>query len=232
MACCTDCYYEEVKHLPSTYQFYHNPVWFSAGQCSTIGKFESCLELHQGCVLSPTLFKIFLEIIMMEVLENFERTVTIGAKKINNLRFADYIDGLTGIEAELKQLVNQIDKALRKYGMVINTDKTKVMTNNLDGFRGKLRIEEEPLEVVTKFKYLRSIISDKGSKTKIVARIGQASSALNKLNCKWKLPAISTCHKLKLINSLVVSVFNYTCESWTLTADLEKRIKSFQNEML
>jgi hypothetical protein len=190
--------------------------------------FRTTIGVRQGCLLSPTLFNIFLEMIMTEALENFEGSVSIGGRKISNLRFADDIDGLAGSEAELKELVYRIDEASRRYGMEINADKTKIMTNNPEGFREPILIDDEPLEAVTQFKYLGSILSDKGSKAEIVSRIGQASSALNKLNRIWKSPAISTYHKLKLMNSMVVSVFMYACESWTLTADLEKRIKSFE----
>ena len=34
--------------------------------------------------------------------------------------------------------------------------------------------------------------------------------------------------KVKLIGSLVISIFLYACESWTLTAELEKRTQAFE----
>ena len=34
--------------------------------------------------------------------------------------------------------------------------------------------------------------------------------------------------KVKLVRSLVISVFLYACESWTLTAELEKRTQAFE----
>ena len=33
---------------------------------------------------------------------------------------------------------------------------------------------------------------------------------------------------MKLIRSLVISIFLYACESWTLTAELEKRTQAFE----
>ncbi|MES9994348.1 MAG: hypothetical protein ABW098_20555, partial [Candidatus Thiodiazotropha sp.] len=39
---------------------------------------------------------------------------------------------------------------------------------------------------------------------------------------------ISLGSKVKLMRSLVISIFLYSCESWTLTAELEKRTHVFE----
>ena len=33
---------------------------------------------------------------------------------------------------------------------------------------------------------------------------------------------------MKLMRSLVISIFLYACESWTVTAELEKRMQAFE----
>ena len=66
---------------------------------SSIGDwFRTTVGVRQGCLLSPTLFNIFLERIMTDALEDHEGTVSTGGKTITNLRFADDIDGLAGEE--------------------------------------------------------------------------------------------------------------------------------------
>ena len=71
---------------------------------SSIGDwFRATAGVRQGCLLSPTLFNIFLERIMTDALENHEGTVSIGGKAITNLRFADDIDGLTAEEEGLEK---------------------------------------------------------------------------------------------------------------------------------
>ena len=79
---------------------------------SSIGDwFRTTVGVRQGCLLSPTLFNIFLERIMRDALEDHEGTVSIGGRTITNIRFADDIDGLTGEEEELANLVERLDKA-------------------------------------------------------------------------------------------------------------------------
>ena len=55
--------------------------------------FRTTVGVRQGCLLSSTLFNIFLERIMTEALENHEGAVSIGGRTITNLHFADDIDG-------------------------------------------------------------------------------------------------------------------------------------------
>ena len=82
--------------------------------------FRTTAGVRQGCLLSPTLFNIFLERIITDALEDHEGTVNIGGRTITNLRFADDIDGLAGEEEELTNLVERLDKASTAYGMEIS----------------------------------------------------------------------------------------------------------------
>ena len=70
---------------------------------STGDWFRTTAGVRRGCLLSPTLFNIFLERIMTDALEDHEGTVSIGGRTFTNLRFADDIDGLAGKEEESTQ---------------------------------------------------------------------------------------------------------------------------------
>ena len=78
---------------------------------SSIGDwFRKTVGVQQGCLLSPTFFNIFLELIMTDALEDHEGTVSTGGRTITNIRFADDINGSAGEEEELAKLVECLDK--------------------------------------------------------------------------------------------------------------------------
>ena len=92
---------------------------------SSIGDwFRTTAEVRQGCLLSLTLFNIFLERIMTDAIEDHEGTVSTGDRTITNLRFADDIDGSAGEEEELAKLVECLDKTSTAYGMGTSAEKT------------------------------------------------------------------------------------------------------------
>ena len=188
--------------------------------------FRTTVGVRQGCLLSPTLFNIFLERIMTDALEEHEGTVSIGGRTITNLRFADDIDGLAGKEEELESLVKRLDTASTSYGMQISAEKTKLMTNNANGISTDIKINDDKIETVHSFKYLGAIVSNEGSKPEILSRIAHATAALNKLNTIWNNKNIDLSSKIRLMRSLVISIMLYACETWTLTADIEKRIQA------
>ena len=147
--------------------------------------FRTTLRVRQGCLLSPTLFNIFLERIMTDALEDQEGTVSIGGRTITNLRFADDIDGLSREEEELANLVERLDKASTAYGMEISAEKTKLMTSNTSGINTEIKVNGQKLETVTNFRYLGSVITDEGSKPETLSRIAEATAALTRLKPVW-----------------------------------------------
>ena len=170
--------------------------------------FRTTVGVRQGCLLSPTLFNIFLERIMSDALEEHDGKVSIGGRNVTNLRFADDIDALAEEEQELEALVESLDKTCTRYKMEISAEKTKLMTNSA--------------------KYLGAVVSDDGSKPEVLSRIAQATAALTNLKPIRRDNNISLGSKVKLMRSLVIAIFLYACESWTLTAELEKRTQAFE----
>ena len=159
-------------------------------------------------------------------MEDHEGTVSIGGRAITNFRFADDIDGLAGEEEELANLVELLDKASTAYGMEISEEKTKLMTNNTSGINTEIRANKQKLETVTSFKYLGSLLNDESSKPEILSRIAQTTAALTRLKPVWNDRSISLSSMIRLKRSLVTSIFLYACESWALTAELQRRIQA------
>ena len=165
---------------------------------------------------------------MTDTLEDHEGTVSIGGRTITNLRFADDIDGLAGEEEALANLVERLDKASTAYSMEISAEKTKLMTNNTSGINTEIKVNGQKLETVTSFKYRGSVITNEGSKPEILSRIAKPTVALTRLKPVWIDKSISLSSKMRLMRSLVTSIFLFAYESWTLTSELQKRIQAME----
>ena len=116
-------------------------------------------------------------------------------------------------------------------GMEISVEKTKLITNNTSGINTKIKeikVNGQKLETVTSFKYLGSVIADEGSKSEIISRIAQTTATLTRLRPVWDDRSISLSSKIHLVRSLVISIFLYACESWTLTAEIQRRIHAME----
>ena len=192
--------------------------------------FRTTVRVRQGCLLSPTLFNIFLERTMSDALEEHDGKVSIGGRNITNLWFANGIDALAEEEEEqeLEALVESLDKTCTRYKMKISAEKTKLMTNSANGIQREIKVKGQKLGTVTNFKYLGAVVSDDGAKPEVLSRIAQTTAALTKLKPIWRDNNISLGSKVKLMCSLVISIFLYACESWTLTAEVEKRTQAFE----
>ena len=112
--------------------------------------------------------------------------------------------------------------------MKISAEKTKLMTNSANDIQREIKVKGQKLGTVTSFKYIGAVVSDDGSKPEVLSRIAQATGALTKLKPIWRDNNMSLGSKVKLMRSLVISIFLYACESWTLTAELEKRTQAFE----
>ena len=102
------------------------------------------------------------------------------------------------------------------------------MTNSANGIQREIKVKGQKLSTVTSFKYLGAVVADDGSKPEVLSRIAQATAALTKLKPIWRDNNISLGSKVKLMSSLAISIFLYTCESRNLTAELEKRTQAFE----
>ena len=109
--------------------------------------------------------------------------------------------------------------------MEISTEMTKLMTNSTNGIQREIKVKGQKLSTVTSFKYLGAVVSDDGE---ILSRITQATAALTKLMPIWRENSISLGSEVELMCSIVISIFLYACESWTLTAEVEKRMQAFE----
>ena len=145
--------------------------------------FKATVGVRQGCLLSPSLFNIFLERIMSDALEEHDGKISIGGRNITNLWFADDIDALVEEEQEIESLIENLDKACTIYKMEVSAEKNQTDDKQCQwhperdkgkgaevGHYNKLQVE-----------YLGAAVSDDGSKPEVLSRIARATAALTKL---------------------------------------------------
>ena len=77
-----------IRVIENLYDKAQSAVLFNG---STGEWFRTTVGVRQGCLLSPSLFNVFLERIMCEALDDHEDRVSIGGRFNTNFRFADDI---------------------------------------------------------------------------------------------------------------------------------------------
>ena len=102
------------------------------------------------------------------------------------------------------------------------------MTNCANGIQREIKVKGQRLGAVAGFGCLGAVVSDDGSGPGVLSGIARAAAALAGLKPIWRGDDVSLGSKVGLMRSLVVSMFLYACESWTLTAELEKRTQAFE----
>ena len=110
--------------------------------------------IHQGCILSPCLFKLYAEYIMRNAgLDEAQTGIKIAGRNINNLRYADDTTLMAEIEELLKSLLMEVKKS-EKVGLKLNIQKTMA-----SGPITSWQIDGETVETVADFIFLGSKIT-------------------------------------------------------------------------
>ena len=177
--------------------------------------FRTLTGLRQGCILSPQLFNILLELVISLAIQDLSIIgINLQGMTINNLRFADDIVLLADSVEDLLTLVTNIHTVSRKFGLTINKGNTEVQMITKESKPMSVYIDEVKLKQVT---YLGGVISENSTCTyDIKRRIGLAMGGMQKLTSIWKSKEITTETKIELYWVLILSIATYGFESWTL----------------
>ena len=116
--------------------------------------------------------------------------------------------------------------------MKANIKKTKVMLLAKDTKEKKvsIHIDHKEVEQVQSFTYLGQLITDDGkSEGEIRSRIGLVKNTFSKRIYKLLTNKnISLKTRLRLTKSYVWSLLTYTCDTWTLSKQMEAKIEAFE----
>src|SRR5574341_1487269 len=87
--------------------------------------------VHQGCILSPCLFKLYAVYIMRNAgLEETQAGIKIAGRNINNLIYEDDTTLKAESEEKLKSLLMKVKEESEKFGLKLNIQKTKIMASS------------------------------------------------------------------------------------------------------
>ena len=112
--------------------------------------------VHQGCILSPCIFNLYAEYIILNVmLDEAQTGIKIAGRNINNLRHADDTTLMSENKEELKSLLMKV-KEESEVSLKLNIQKTKIMAS---GPITSWQIDGGTMETVRDFIYLFSMVS-------------------------------------------------------------------------
>ncbi|GFO07059.1 hypothetical protein PoB_003356400 [Plakobranchus ocellatus] len=181
----------------------------------------------------------------MDALDDYKVTSRIAGTEVTKL--------FAGEGEALANLVKRRDQNLQSMWNENPRRKKNMMTNNTNCISTDIQAKEQPLLIASTFKcdrsiisgessksevqartaqttqgnhYQQSIISDESSKSEVQARIAQTTAELIRLRSRWNDNNFLLSSKFRLMRSLVKHIFLYACETWTLTAELQRIIQA------
>ena len=178
--------------------------------------------------MSPLLFNIYAEAMMMEAMEGIDEGIKIGGNLLKDVRFADDQGMLSGSEAGLQKIMNGLNTTALKYGMKINIKKTKVMKVSRVGGNVNITINGKKIEQVKSFKYLGHTMTEDGRcDTEIKCRIAQAKEAFAARK-ELLTKSLRKSTKIKIVKTLVWTTLLYGSETWTLTKEDIRKLEALE----
>ena len=136
-------------------------------------KVNNCLSRYfsinvgtrQGCNLSPNLFNLFLSDLPKTLKQPGTEAVQLDNEYINLLMYVDDIVLLSHTSSGLKKLLGLLHEYCEKWGLRVNTNKTKVIIFNTRKSPKNLSFEmgQEGVEIVNEYNYLGIIFRNNGN---------------------------------------------------------------------
>lgn len=188
--------------------------------------------VRQGCCLSPTLFKVYLESILGGWKNRCKcMGVPIDDEYVYSLLFADDQVIMAGDEHDVDYMMRKLADTYEENGMKINYRKTKYLV--VGGEARDLQMSGGVVQGCKEYKYLGSVITSAGdSREDITNRIGHARRATQKLNSLLWSGSIRDATKVRMYKTIVQSILIYGSETWEMTNRDKQRISAVEMDFL
>jgi len=207
----------------------YNKVRSCVQGCNSYSEyFECAVGLKQGEVLSPVLFSLFLDDLELFLQNHTSSTasgLTIEDITFILMLFADDMVIFGKTAQDLQNSLDQLKTYCDKWGLAVNTKKTKVMVfRKRGGIRQneKWTFGEENLETVNDFNYLGTVFHYTGNFAVNQEYLsGKGLKALNTLFSRVKNYNLNAKTICQLFDAFVGATLNYSCEIWGMTKSKE-----------
>ena len=191
--------------------------------------------VRQGCVLAANLFNTATD----RILNITTQALTLGVnyddsgQLITDLDYADDIVIFADLLDTLKDALFLFNEQSKKLGLHVNWSKTKLQSfSPWMPTPPSTLIGAQPVTTTDNFIYLGSTIaSNNSSFNDVNRRIAIATSTMSKLSSIWTSSRLSLALKMRLYNSLIISIITYSSASWTLTKAQKKRLDAFNTKL-
>lgn len=194
--------------------------------------FKVTKGLKQGCCMSPTLFKIYIQ----EALENWRKKcsgmgIDIGDKCLTTLFFADDQVVIANCEEDIDYMLRKLIEEYEKWGMNMNRGKTEYLRIGEEQEDPDLQLRE--LKKCEEYKYLGSMISSEGtSNDDIRYRVQQGQKCVRIFNSLLWSNHIKINTKMTIYRAIVEPILTYGSECWQLSGRNRKRVETVEMDYI
>ena len=197
--------------------------------------------VRQGDPLSPILFNNVTRLVFAELRAKWKAKgfgVDVGREldKLTHVMFADDTTLLAATRQSLTIMISDVHAALARRGLNLNLDKCLIQTNRQNARLTGICIDEQTIPMVAAtvgFKILGTIFTLSG---RVSAEIrARMAAAWGKFHQLWPLlgKRDGNIHKrLRLFDTCVSQTLLWCSESWLLTQNEKRLLRSTQNHML
>ena len=183
-----------------------------------LSRFFACdTGVRQGDVMSPNLFNIYIND-LPDLFADDPDSPMLGDRKISCLLYADDLVLMSVSVEGLQSKLDRLHKYCQEWELSINVRKTKLMMFSPKGSSlpvETVRVGEEHLEWVSKYKYLGVEIHSDGSMLAAMENLCvRGWKATFKLKTALKNIDVNPVTRMKLFDTLIKPIICYASEVW------------------
>lgn len=199
--------------------------------------FHTKRGLRQGDPIATDLFNIVLEQIVRK--SKIQRSGLIYHHREQCIAYADDVVILARSIKQLKAAFKRFEEEAKKFGLIINEDKTKYMEMRAEVPEAQKHIviqaqtNKYKFEKVEQFEYLGVTITNKNQEEcEIDKRTLKGSRTIGLLTKYFKAKEISRKAKIRIYETIIRPITLYGCETWIMTGKVEKKLEIWERKVL